>query len=398
MNTTDKQFLSNDSLFLKVPNDKIERCSVDTLLDGIKASIPYGQLIDLTYYILKDNVISISELLQIWEIRLILHLFDNQLAFAKKEAINLNNALYLNENNNIAPAQAQPQSTGSNSNSNSRTNSMVSTSGSAANSNSNLQPIYPLPKNNNGLIGYSLLILILRLRSIPNLSLVNELYKLCYQVRLRSSGTDDEKQSLTLKLINLSYDITVILSITKNYHTLLNYLESIRYELVLQKKHDQLTDVYRQYLSNITLLWLITVIMMHVRNGTKKDRLIDVISKNYQLAFDEDVNEESLNGLLYVLSNILPIPSSDQMAKLPEDKLTVPALVSLVQQGDISGRILCSTMGLWDICNLHGFSLTGEDKLCLTRTARDLADIVSSCYDELTNDWSNFIHKVYGLE
>lgn len=397
MITINTQFLSKESLFLKFPNASVDKYTVNDLLEGIKSKIPYSQLIDLTYYILKDNSLLLSELLKIWEIRLILHLFNDQLTYAKKEAINLNNALYLNENNDIAPAQAQ-QVQSPNSKVDSRTSSMNSRTGNTPSPNPDLQPIYPLPKNNNGLIEHSLLIMILRLRSIPNLSLVNELYKLCYQLRLRSSGTREEKQSLKLKLINLSYDIIVILSITKNYHTLLNYLKSIRYELVLQKKQNQLSDTYTQYLSNITLLWIIIVTMVYLRNGTKKDKVTDIITKNYKQTFEDDVNEESINGLSYVLSHILPLPSSDDMVQVPEGKLTVLALVHLIQHGDISGRIICSTMGLWDISNVHGFALTKYHDFKLTRQPGEVSDGVSSCYDELTNDWSKFIYKVYGLE
>lgn len=397
MNTTNKQFLSKESLFLKFPNVPLDKCNIEDLLEGIKSKQPYNELIDLTYYLLKNNSLSLSELLKIWEIRLILHLFNNQLTFAKKEAINLNNALYLNENNDIAPPQGQ-QVQSPNSINDSRASSMNSGIGNTPSPSPGLQPIYPLPKNNNGLIGHSLLILILRLRSIPNLSLVNELYKLCYQLRLRSSGAEEEKVDLQLKLINLSYDIIVILSITKNYHTLLNYLESIRYELVLQKKQNQLSDMYRQYLSNVTLLWVIILIMVYVRNGTKKDRLTDIITKHYQHTFENNVNELSMNSLSYVLSHILPLPSSEEMATVPPGALTILHLVQLILLGDISGRIICSTIGLWDISNVHGYSLTKDEEFKLNHQPKEVSDNMSSCYNELTSDWGKFIYKVYGLE
>lgn len=396
---TNKQFLSKESLFLKFPNAPLNECKVENLLEGIKSKQPYNELIDLTYYLLKDNSLSLSKLLKIWEIRLILHLFNNQLTFAKKEAINLNNALYLNENNDVIPPQAQQvQSPNNNNNNDSRSSSMNSGTGNTPSPSPGLQPIYPLPKNNNGLIGHSLLIMILRLRSIPNLSLVNELYKLCYQLRLRSSGAEEEKADLQLKLINLSYDIIVILSITKNYHTLLNYLESIRYELLLQKKQNLLSDMYKQYLSNVTLLWVIILIMVYVRNGTKRDRLTDIITKHYQQTFESDVNELSINSLSYVLSHILPLPSSDEMAKVPQGVLTILHLVQLILLGDISGRIICSTIGLWDISNVHGYTLTKDKEFKLNHQSKEVSDNVSSCYNELTNDWGKFIYKVYGLE
>ena len=397
MNTINKQFLSKESLFLKFPNVPLDECNIEDLLVGIKSKQPYNELIDLTYYLLKNNSLSLSELLKIWEIRLILHLFNNQLTFSKKEAINLNNALYLNENNDIAPPQGQ-QVQSPNSINDSRASSMNSGIGNTPSPSPGLQPIYPLPKNNNGLIGHSLLIMILRLRSIPNLSLVNELYKLCYQLRLRSSGAEEEKVGLQLKLINLSYDIIVILSITKNYHTLLNYLESIRYELVLQKKQNQLSDMYRQYLSNVTLLWVIILIMVYVRNGTKKDRLTDIITKHYQDTFENDVNELSMNSLSYVLSHILPLPSSEEMATVPPGALTILHLVQLILLGDISGRIICSTIGLWDISNVHGYSLTKDEEFKLNHLPKEVSDNMSSCYNELTSDWGKFIYKVYGLE
>ena len=66
------------------------------------------------------------------------------------------------------------------------------------------------------------------------MNLINELYKLIYQLRLkRNDDINNDQISLLLvkNLQNLSYDNIVILTLTKNYLTLINFLSNLIQEL-----------------------------------------------------------------------------------------------------------------------------------------------------------------------
>ena len=66
------------------------------------------------------------------------------------------------------------------------------------------------------------------------MNLINELYKLIYQLRLkRNDNINNDQISLLLvkNLQNLSYDNIVILTLTKNYLTLINFLSNLIQEL-----------------------------------------------------------------------------------------------------------------------------------------------------------------------
>lgn len=328
----DPSFLANEGLFHRPASAQPPK-SVDDFIAVVEAHpyIPrdkYGLLIDYTYFFLQ--LCSLEEAFRWWEIRLTLLLFNNQLTIAKKEALNVNNALYVYEN---GPQEG---------------------------------PVLPLPKNNNGLIPYELLVLLLRLKSAPTLLLVNDLYKLCYQLRLNPKHS----KHLATRLANISYEIVCVLTITKHQASLRLFLAGILDDL----DRRQLPEA--QYRSNISLIYTILLLL--------NDPKADVSS-----IFD-NVNESSLESLQYVLTTVSPTivlpPAPDQVSLASLEDLR-----SLISQGAITGRIICSLLGLWDLTNTYNGTLT-NNTFEVTLAENDRA------YQLVVHSWSRFIYKVYCLE
>lgn len=157
--------------------------------------------------------------------------------------------MYLNENHNISP-------------------SSLNTISGGANGNNNL--LYPLPKNNLMVIDYKLLILLMRLKNFPNLNLTNELYKLIWQIRLKSNNSpQDDTNDMNIILENLSFDNIVILIITKNFIPLINFLNQLIEELKELNKSKE-----NQYYSNICLIYIIINLIVYCKRGNLEEYLI----------------------------------------------------------------------------------------------------------------------------
>lgn len=85
------QYLSKDSLFLKLPTDlSKDEISVLDLYHDITSltttpipKVTFDSIINKTYYLLKSTN-DISNALKLWQIRLTCHLFNNQLSYAKR--------------------------------------------------------------------------------------------------------------------------------------------------------------------------------------------------------------------------------------------------------------------------------------------------------------------------
>jgi hypothetical protein len=272
------------------------------------------------------------------------------LSIAKREAINVNNALYLLEN--------------------------VGTSNT----------IYPLPKNNED-ISNEMLLLLLKLKSLPNLSLVNDLYKLTYQVRLKSTDV----KSTTTVLQNVSFYVCFILQITNNQLSLKSYVSSLKH---------QSKGLYH---SNITLLTIIVELMLNPKNS-------DSIVTKYQDDYD-NLDEFTINSLKYVFQTISPNINEGKL--LEDESINKPTLMlldisNLVKEKHITSRILGCLLGLWDLHANYHFKLTTENgKLCFV--GNELGDhdvermvesdeIIDAILRLVNNSWCKYIHKVYGLE
>lgn len=384
----DYSFLRKESLFARIPpTSPAIKVTIDDFLQSLQTSTNYLQLIDYTYYLILNPGFGVKQMLKLWEIRLLLLLFNNQINLAKKEAINVNNALYNHENNLPAGTLLN------------EVNKITNTPNNANNAN-NLLPIYPLPKNNTGLIDYNLLILLLRLKSIPNLGLVNELYKLCYQLRL--TKTSDEE--IGFKLINLSYEIIVVLTITKNYLSLLSFLKSIIHDLKFQQNSGELSEGYQIYQSNVTLIYVIISLVNDNKLGKITSNNLSKVCKRYEESFNE-INSFSLNSLYRVLKTISPIIHEDYkqleaLGKLEIGDLTLPRVIESIKTGEITGRIICSILGLWDLNNSFDCVLDeNQFEINVNDESDDSLDRkIDLGYRLITKNWNKFIYKVYGLE
>ncbi|ABN66602.2 hypothetical protein PICST_59570 [Scheffersomyces stipitis CBS 6054] len=407
------QHLSQDSLFVCPPTSPpSSNTSILHLVKSLQSESigpNYASLLDQTYHLIRHPGFSQSQLLRLWHLRLVLHLFNNRLNYAKKEAINLNNALYLHENNNAVPPNSASLATSDSAS----TTASATTNVSRLNTN-NLTPIYPLPKNNWALIDYDLLILLLRLKSLPNLNLINEIYKLNYQLRLKSSS------ELKHKLINLSYDIVVVLLITKNYLSLLNYLINLRQELKLLPNPD---EHYQQYLSNVTLLIIIveTLVLNLRRKSTPDTNVEELVIPKYKDSYESEVQPFTKNSLLHSMQTLQPtIPSQDsEITETPaasvyvKQDITLEELVDSVINGSVTTRIICSTLGLWELCNIfpHFKLESSEDGKLQFLSRKEKSDVseeqlqefdhdqlLDLAYADLNNHWYKYIYKIYGLE
>lgn len=427
----DVSYITDDSLFLKLPVVTQEaRPTIEDLLNDLERSKEdYDSMIDKTYYIIKQQELGWDQVLKVWEIRLTLHLWWNQLGRARKEGVNLNNGIY---QSSVAQAKSlqeksgviQPSSTLQNSPSMTSLGLVTSVRqvpGLQPNSNTPA-PSYPLPKHLS--LRHSLLILLLRLKSLPNMNLVNEYYKLTYQLRLKS--TPLSRDDLAMKLINLSYDIIVILIVTKNYTTLVSYLTSIRHELLVLGKlsGSELDTQYQQYLSNLALMLVLCELLA---DNYFKTPTTDTVVK-YTPIFDE-VNDISKNSLRYVLQNIYPSVGTRGKTQIQENQLSIDEdyddketstiendqkpvdpldgsplelsnIVQLIESGALSTRIICSTLGLWDIATSNDKLVISENGIHLEESDQqtDDEDLIQKSINLISTNWHKYVYKVYGLE
>lgn len=384
--TTSTTYLTKDSLFLKLPTEPTTNSiTLKDLYNDLSANpISYDSIINKTYYLLKSSLssspsseLTVQTCLKLWQIRLTCHLFNNNLNYAKKELINLNNSLYLNENHNISP-------------------SSLNTISGGANGNNNL--LYPLPKNNLMVIDYKLLILLMRLKNFPNLNLTNELYKLIWQIRLKSNNSpQDDTNDMNIILENLSFDNIVILIITKNFIPLINFLNQLIEELKELNKSKE-----NQYYSNICLIYIIINLIVYCKKGK-----LGGIFDNVKQLWENDVNQFTKNCLNYSLQKISPIITQSNPSESIHKCETIDDLVELVNNDLITGRIICSTLGIWDLINNYDFTLAeSEDGLQFrgkTSANKDISslsdeDLANECLKVLESQWCKYINKVYGLE
>lgn len=350
--------LLNTSLFARVPALSSASFTLDQLNADIDAQKPFSSLIDLTFHLLQDPLVGLENKLKLWKIRLTLLLFGNMLPVAKREAVNLNNALYDLEN----------QST----------------------TETNTPRVNPLPKNNNGLIDHELLVLILRLKSTPNMNLVNEFYKLSYQLRLRSSLAD--RETLLWRLSRISFDVAVVLVVNKAYSTLVNLLGSILHELKLTKNGSH----YTEHASNVTLLWIVAGCLLKL-SVTKGSTYLDEITEAYGTYYD-GLLSTTKEALLMVLSQVAPlIQNSKPPLEEYKSDVSLEQLGRFIQDGLITNRTICSLLGIWDLQYCYKFQLK-DAKLVADEIKGELDNSVTLAERKVENMWSSNYLRVYGLE
>lgn len=378
----DISHLTSSSLFSQVPKGNDATIEQFYDIENVK-SASVQQLIDCTYLILKNGQLSVQETLKVWEIRLTLTLFNDQLPLAKREAVSLNNALYTLENPN-APPFTRMSSGNSVTDSNSRTLHQFS------------NVVYPLPKNNNGVIEYRLLLLILRLKSVPNLILVNELYKICYQMRLK--GTSSEAIKLQAKLTNLSYEVIVVLVITRNYSTLLSFLISLRRDIGAKEDASEKGSYNERYNSNVCLIQVIVTLLMWT-NSKREEDLAD-LPEDLVATFDL-VDETSLVLLKHVLQSFGPVVGGPEPERIEiSENLPLSKLAHLVWSKQLSARIICCTLATWELSNVFRTELIEENgkSQLVVEVAEEPQTKLDQVYGEIMKQWGYYFNKVYGME
>lgn len=340
----------NELLFVVFPDSNsqpVEPLEDATFLDQISWS----------YRTLRYGELSLSDALKVWEIRLILLCFSNQLPAAKYEAVNLNNALYLHENPGAAPPRSFDQKP-------------------------NTRAVYPLPKNNGGEISHVLTRLILRLKLLPSLVLVNELYKLCYQVRLR--GSVSQAEDVQRKLLGLSYEIISVLMITKNYQTLISFLDSLRMDLKVLGDDPLRQDNW----SRMTLLYVIVSLIF--RNSNSKSSFSDL-----REAF-VSVQKSSIHELAYVLRHFLPHVDSKDTTNIEE--FDFGSLVQLATSDAISLRIVSCTAALWELYNLYDVSLDESVTVQCQPSEHGSSSLIDQVYAKVIGEWGEHFNRFYAIE
>lgn len=350
--------LLNSSLFARIPPSSSTTFTLEQLNADIDAQKPFSSLIDMTFHLLQDPLVGLENKLKLWKIRLTLLLLGSMLPVAKREAVNLNNALYDLENQSITEK--------------------------------NTPRVNPLPKNNNGLIDHELLVLMLRLKSTPNMNLVNEFYKLSYQLRLRSSLAD--RETLFWRLSRISFDVAVVLVVNKSYATLVNLLGSILHEMKLIKKGDH----YTQHASNVTLLWIIAGCLLRL-SVAKGPTYLDEITKEYGTYYD-GLLDSTKEALLTVLSQVAPLfQNSEPPLEEYQSDLSLEQLAQFVKEGTITSRTICSLLGIWDLQYCYRFQLK-DARLIPDEIKGDLDNSLNLAERKVENMWSSNYSRVYGLE
>lgn len=376
--------LVDEALFIKRP-DSTSKAETPSLDSASLKDLTNAELLDLTYHLLRSTNPSRDEALTLWELRLVLLMFENQLNAAKKEALNLNNALYLLENPNAPPPQTPPKPPPLG-----RTDSTASRRSGSPAVQTTPGIIYPLPKNNDGAIGFPLLLLILRLKLAPNLSLVNELYKLCYQLRLK--GNPGEEAEIQRNLVSLSYEIIMVLTITRNFYTLLSFLKSL--EADLAARQDKSSREYRHYASNVSLMIVLAhMLVLQSEDASRLDR--DDLRQRYT-----NLDEFTVECFVNVLKRYSPMVSDGLAPSIgPDEEVTFERIIELVKEAKLTGRITCCTLASFQLGNLleaEFKTVDGSKRLVAKAEPND--SHLGDFHSKVMAQWGNYIHKVYGIE
>ncbi|KAK6201045.1 uncharacterized protein RJT21DRAFT_1006 [Scheffersomyces amazonensis] len=360
------EYITQDILFVRKPAENLSLLSIDEIYQELdSSSINYDTVIDQLYHIIKSNnhISNINQLLKLWEIRLNLLVFSNRVDIAQQEAINLNNILYLQEN-------IKDESI----------------------------TVYPLPKLD--LKYYRFLILILKLKSeqvsgtngavfnpAVGLNIINEIYKLNYQLRLKDTN------QVQLKLIDLSYKLIINLIRLNSFNTLLTFLNGVIHELVIKTgTADKLEDLQSQYLSNLIVIALIVNKYLLTETDSSKESIKRILSFKFTELFNNQVNQYTYDTFSYIINK--SVSNIDDFIEEP-----------------ILFKTVIKILGLWDLLDnnplvtlQHKESDLEPEELPLTLTLNETQQdnvngisIVDKIYNKVNNQWYNHLDKSYGL-
>lgn len=361
--------ITSEKLFEQIPNTVIPPDKIYDLSFITAAS--QAELIDLTHSAITARVLEPAETLRVWELRLTLLLFNGKLATAKKEAINLNTSIYLHENPDQALRPSVPEK--------------PSTPNSP-------QYVYPLPRNNDNSIPYLLLLLLLRLKSTPSMGMVNECYRVCYQLRLR--GLALETTILQNQLIQLAYLIIVELVITKNSLTLISYIESLLKSLEEQLQSSKPTQKAEKYMENIQFMLFLAQALAMLR--IPKDPAAQDLQFETLREYFDNILPRALDALRFALNSWAPHVGGPT----PEDKLsaldvTFEAVIGMLRKGRISTRIICCTLAVWDLDTAFEASIVDDLLEVKVPKNEERSDEV---YSYIMGQWGNHANRVFCIE
>lgn len=201
--------LGSPRLFSHPPSTAIAAYDLQAVIEDINDH-HYDDAADKLYGLLQLDSYTDEAKLKLWQARLTLLMFT-QLERARHEAVALNNHLFLLEND--APAAS----------------------------------VYPLPRN-NPMIPTLLLLLLLRLKLKPLVTVINEIYKLVYQTRLKLTKGGDTRQQLMVAL----YEVLAALVASHQWLVVLN-MALLTQSQAQAHNHDD----YRDYASNLSLVVMI---------------------------------------------------------------------------------------------------------------------------------------------
>ena len=326
------------------------------------------QLVDLTHSVITAGVFSAQETLRVWELRLMLLLFAGQLPVAKQEASALNKSIYLHENPDHAKYGQNPES------------------GVA-------KPhfVNPLPRNNEGTVPYTLLLLLLRLKSSPSMATVNEIYRVCYQLRLRGQAL--QRSTLLNQLMRLAYSVIVQLVIMKNSATLVSYLESLAASLEQQLKVEW-TETAARNKGSIQLALLfahVLVILRHTKDLVVQDAQFEALRPVF-----ETLSPQALESLQFALNSwALHVGGPAPEQKVALSDLDFKSVVGMIRNGRISTRIICCTVAIWDLDAAFDVHLGGGHLSVSVPKGDHYLDEV---YAHVVSQWGNNSNRVFCFE
>ncbi|KAG7825859.1 hypothetical protein KL909_001091 [Ogataea angusta] len=209
-------------------------------------------------------------------------------------------------------------------------------------------------------------LLISRIKYGPSLILVNQLYNDLVQLR---ATTPKSTKELANKSSTILYNVCAIMIARNELLTVFNLLNQ-----TLE------SDPENSQLAGLTAL--AGCLYTYKDIGSVSDNA--PFFKEIAAAFGRTDNQ-TLGLLVTILNSVEPVYNEDNsttMALEKEHKFTLQEIIRLVESGKISGRILCSLCGLFEVQRL---TTNGESEL-------------DKCLDLVHQRWTLHIQNIYAFE
>ncbi|KAG7751264.1 hypothetical protein KL911_001236 [Ogataea haglerorum] len=209
-------------------------------------------------------------------------------------------------------------------------------------------------------------LLINRIKYGPSLILVNQLYNELLQLRATTPRTTKD---LANKSSIILYNVCAIMIARNELLTVFNLLNQ-----TLESDSDNPQQAI--------LAALVGCLYTFKEKGSVSDSA--PFFKEIVAAF-EKTDSRTLSLLVTILNSVKPVYNEDHsttMAMEKEHKFTLQEIISLVEDGKISGRILCSLCGLFEVERL---TKNGESEL-------------DKCLDLVHQQWTSHVQNIYAFE